>query len=103
MKLVLAVVWQTIVLVIAAFGGFVAGMVMPAMRLQRVLISTPTHSRTYDYNWIVAVVVLYVVLLLIGVLRKRLRETVVSATIALVITLAGLALFTQIGIKDVVA
>jgi hypothetical protein len=97
MKTVVAVVWQTIVLVLAAFGGFIAGMVVPAIRIQRVL--SPT--RTYDYNWIVAVVIVYALLLLIGLLRKRMRETLISASIALVITLAGLALFTQIGIKDI--
>jgi hypothetical protein len=103
MKLVLAVVWQTVLLVLAAAAGFVAGMTVPAIRLQRVLIQTPTHIRTYDFNWIIAVLLVYVLLLLIGMVRKRLPETALSATIALVITMAGLALFTQIGIKDVLA
>ena len=103
MKLVLAVVWQAILLFVAAFVGFVAGMTIPAIRLQRVLLETPTHTRTYDFNWIVAVVLVYALLLLIGVLRKRFRETLISATIALVIAAGTLALFTQIGIKDIVA
>jgi hypothetical protein len=103
MKMVVAVVWQAIVLILAAFGGFVAGMVVPMIRLQRVLIQTPTHTRTYDFNWIAAVTLVYLLLLLVGVARKRLRETAFSATIALLLTLAGLALFTQIGIKDVIA
>ena len=103
MKLVLAVVWQTIVLFVAAWGGFVAGLFVPTIRLQRVLMQTPAHTRTYDAIWIVAVVLVYVLLLLLGAARKRLRETALSATIALLLTLGGLALFTQIGIKDVVA
>ena len=103
MKNALSVVWQTVVLLLAAFCGFITGMTTPAVRLQRILIQTPTHTRTYDYNWIVAVLVVYVLLLLLGVARKRLRDTAISATIALVLTIAGLALLTQIGIRDVVA
>ena len=102
MKTVIAVLWQTGLMVIAAFAGFVAGMVVPAIRVQHVLHQTATSIRTYDFNWIIAVVLVYLVLLLVGAARKRVREVALTATIALVITLAGLALFTQIGIKDVV-
>ena len=101
MKNVITILWQTGLMVIAAFGGFVAGMIVPTIRVQRVLHQTATTIRTYDYNWIIAVVIVYLLLLLIGAARKRMRKTALTATIALIITLAGLALFTQIGIKDV--
>lgn len=101
MKNTIAILWQTGLMVIAAFAGFVAGMIAPAIRVQRILHQTATTIRTYDFNWIIAVVIVYVLLLTIGAARKRFRDTVLTATIALLITLAGLALFTQIGIKDV--
>jgi hypothetical protein len=103
MKLALAVLWQSIVLFIAAWCGFLAGMFVPSIRIQHVLIKTATELKTYDYNWIVALLVVYLLLLLIGVARKRFRETAITATIALILIAAVLALGTQIGIKDVVA
>lgn len=101
MRHVLAVLWQTGLMVIAAFAGFVAGMIMPGIRVQRVVQQTATTIRTYDFNWVIAVVVVFLLLLLLGALRKRFRETALTATFALIITIAGLALFTQIGVKDV--
>lgn len=101
MKHVIAVLWQTGLMIVAAFCGFVAGMIVPSIRVQRVLSQTPTHLRTYDFNWIIAVLIVFVLLLLLGVILKRFREVAITATIALVITLVGLALFTQIGVKDV--
>jgi TRAP-type C4-dicarboxylate transport system permease large subunit len=103
MKLALAVVWQSIVLFVAAWCGFLAGMFVPSIRIQHVLIHTATELKTYDYNWIVALVVVYLLLLLIGMARKRFRETAIAATIALVLVAVVLALGTQIGIKDVIA
>ena len=101
MKQVIAVLWQTGLMVVAAFAGFVAGMVVPSIRVQRVLSQTATSIRTYDFNWIIAVLIVFVLLLLLGAILKRFREMAITATIALAITLAGLALFTQIGLKDV--
>lgn len=101
MKQVLAVLWQTGLMVVAAFVGFIAGMVVPSIRIQRVVSQTATSIRTYDYNWIIAVLIVFVLLLLLGAILKRFRAMAITASIALVITLAGLALFTQIGVKDV--
>ena len=100
MKRVIAVLWQTGLMVVAAFAGFVAGMVVPSIRIQRVVSQTATSIRTYDYNWIIAVVIVFVLLLLLGAILKRFREMAITASIALVITLAGLALLTQIGVKE---
>lgn len=101
MKHVVAVLWQTGLLIVAAFAGFVTGMIVPSIRIQRVVSQSATHVRTYDFNWILAVLLVFVVLLAVGAILKRFREVAITATIALVITIAGLALFTQIGIKDV--
>jgi hypothetical protein len=101
MKHVIAVLWQTGLLMVTAFAGFIAGMIVPSIRIQRVMSQSATHIRTYDFNWIIAVLLVFVVLLLVGAIMKRFREMAITAIIALVITVAGLALFTQIGIKDV--
>lgn len=101
MKHVIAVLWQTGLLMVTAFAGFIAGMIVPSIRIQRVVSQSATHIRTYDFNWILAVLLVFVVLLAVGAIMKRFREMAITATIALVITIAGLALFTQIGIKDV--
>lgn len=101
MKQVIAVLWQTGLLILAAFAGFIAGMVVPSIRIQRVLLQTPTMIRTYDYNWIVAVVIVFVLLLLLGAILKRFRAMAITSTIALVITLAFLLLATHIGVKEV--
>lgn len=100
MKSAMAVLWQAVVLFIAAWAGFIAGMVSPAVRIQRVVSQTPTAIRTYDYDWIIAVLVVYLLLIVIGALRKRLRESLVHATAALIVVVAVLLLFTQIGIKE---
>jgi uncharacterized membrane protein (DUF2068 family) len=68
--------------------------------VQHVLSQTATTIRTYDFNWMIAVLLVYGVLLLIGALRKRWRGTLLSATLALVVVAAVLLLFTQIGIKE---
>jgi len=101
MKQVIAVLWQTGLMIVAAFAGFIAGMVMPSIRIQRVLLQTPTMIRTYDFNWIVAVVIVFVLLLLVGAIRKRFRESAITTTVAFVITVAFLVLATKIGIKEV--
>jgi|GEM_PF-790459 len=101
MKHVIAVLWQTGLLIIAAFAGFIAGMLFPAIQIQHVMSQTMTHVRTYDFNWILAVLLVYVVLILIGAVTKQLRPMLITATVALVITIVGLVAFTQIGIKEV--
>lgn len=100
MKPIFSVVWQAVVLYVAAFAGFVAGITVPALRVSRVLSQTATSVRTYDYNWLLAMLLMYALLLLSGVLRRRIRASWVATTIALVITLAVVLLFTQLGIKE---
>jgi len=100
MKQALAVLWQTVVLFLAAFAGFAIGLFVPAIRMTHLVSRTATNVRTFDYDCLVAAVLMFLVLLGIGALRKRVRETAITAGISLVIALAVLLLFTQIGIKD---
>ncbi|MGI4855185.1 MAG: hypothetical protein ACRYF4_14205 [Janthinobacterium lividum] len=100
MKQVLSIIWQAIVLYVAAFAGFIAGMTVPVLRVSRVVSQTASTVRTYDYDWLIAVLLLYVVLLLVGVARKRLRQSWIATTIALVLTVAIVLLFTQLGVKE---
>ncbi|MGI4757229.1 MAG: hypothetical protein ACRYGF_10315 [Janthinobacterium lividum] len=100
MRHLISVVWQAVVLYIAAFAGFVAGMTVPAVRVSRVVSQTATSVRTYDYDWLIAALLMYVVLLLIGVARKRIRQSWIATTIALVLTVAVVLLFTQLGVKE---
>lgn len=100
MKLLISVVWQSVVLYLAALVGFAIGISVPSLRVSHELSRTATNIRTYDFDWLFAVLFMYVLLLLIGAARKRLRGTVVSATIALLLVVAAVALFTQLGIKN---
>jgi hypothetical protein len=99
-KQALSVLWQAVVLFIAAWVGFVAGLAVPSLRITHEVSRTTTNIRTYDLDWIVAVVIVYLLLLGIGALRKRAKDTAITATIALVLVVALLAALTQIGIKD---
>jgi hypothetical protein len=100
MKHLIAIIWQTILLSFAAFFGFIVGISVPALRVYRVISHTATNIRTYDFDWLIAVLLVYVLLLLIAEIRKRLRITAATATIALIIVVAGIVLFTQLGIKN---
>jgi hypothetical protein len=100
MKQALTVLWQTIMMVLVAWAGFLVGMFVPALRVSRVVGHTTISVRTYDYDWLIAVLLVYLLFLAVGAARKRLQETAITATSALVITIALLALFTQIGVKD---
>ena len=100
MKQLIAVVWQCVLLFVAALIGFAVGISVPALRVYRELSHTATNVRTYDFDWLIAVVLVYLMLLALGAARKRARGMALTATIALVIVIAGIALFTQLGIKN---
>ena len=99
MKQVISVVWRAVVLYLAAFAGFVAGMAVPAVRVSRTLNQTATSVRTYDFDWLIAVLLVYALMLLISASRSRLRQSWPASTIALVLTIAAVLLFTQFGVK----
>ncbi len=99
MKFVLSVVWKAVLLYLAALAGFVLGMAVPALRVYRVLSQSAANVRTYDFDWLIAVLLVWAVLLLVALLRKRPREAA-TATVALLIVLAIVTLGTQLGLKD---
>ena len=100
MRQVLAVLWQSVLLCVAACAGFIVGISVPALRVYRELSHTASNVRTYDFDWLIAVLLMYALLIVIGAARKRLRSTALTATIALVMVIAGVVLFTQLGIKN---
>lgn len=100
MRQVTAIILQSVLLFIAALLGFAVGISVPSLRVYRELSHTATNTRTYDFDWVIAVLLVYVLLLVIGVVRKRLRRTALTATIALMVVVAGIFLFTQLGIKN---
>lgn len=100
MRQVIAVVWQSVFLYLAALLGFAIGISVPALRVSREVSHTATNIRTYDFDWLIAVLLAYAFLLLIAAARKRLRDTAITATIAMAVVVAGIALFTHLGIKN---
>ena len=99
MKLLLSVLWKTLLLYLAALAGFVTGITVPALRLYRTLSQSATGIRTYDFDWLMAVFLVWFILVIAGLLRKR-RTEVSTATIALVLVLVIVTFFTQLGIKN---
>ncbi len=99
MKQVLSVLWKAVLLYLAALGGFVIGVAKPGLRVSRVLSQTPTNVRMYDFDWLIAVLLVWAVLLVFALLRKRPREAV-TASIALSVVLAIVTMFTQLGIMN---
>ncbi len=100
MKQAFAVVWQGVILYLAALVGFATGVAAPGLRVSRELSRTTTNLRTYDFDWLIAIALMYVLLLVVGTARKRLPSTALTATIALVLVVATVAIFTQLGIKN---
>ena len=100
MKQVIAILWQAVVLYAAAFAGFLLGLAVPALRVSRVLSHTLTVERTYDFDWLIAVGVVYVLLLDVAAIRGRFRQGWIATTIALVLVLLVVTFFTQLGVKE---
>jgi NAD/NADP transhydrogenase beta subunit len=100
MKQVLSIAGQTVLLFAAAFAGFLLGMFVPALRLSHEVSRTATSIRTYDLDWLLAVLLVYALILLIAFFRQTVRTTWIGTTVALVLTIAIVMLFTQIGVKD---
>ena len=96
----MAVVWQAVVLYAAAFAGVLVGLAVPALRVSRMLSHTATTVRTYDFDWLIAVAVVYVLLLGVASLRGRVRQAGIPTTVALVLVLILVVMFTQLGVKE---
>jgi hypothetical protein len=100
MKQIIVIVGQTVLLFLSALGGFLVGMFVPALRVSHEVSRTASNIRTYDLDWLIAVLLVYGVILLIAFFRQTVRTSWLGATIALVLTITIVLLFTQIGVKD---
>ena len=56
--------------------------------------------RQYEFDWLLCDGILYLVLLLVGLVARRIRTSWISTTVAFVLTVLVIALFTKIGYKD---
>ncbi len=98
MKHVLSALAQTILLLIV--GAVV--MLWHPLGLSHMLWQTATQRRTFEADWLIAVFVVYLVIVLIEALRKRLRGGLAPATVALVLAIAlGLAMKFGFKLTDV--
>jgi hypothetical protein len=89
MKHVLSALGQTILLLLVG----AAVMLWHPLGLSHVLWQSATQRRTFEADWLVAVVGVYLVIVLIEALRKRLRGGLAPATLALALAIAlGLAM-----------
>lgn len=102
MKRALSVLGQTILLLLAAvvFGIVLPGTHHSPFHVVRVLSSQGFQRRQYEFDWLIGVGLVYLLLLLIGVLTKRIRRSWRTSTFALAITLLVVLLFTKIGFKE---
>ena len=74
------------------FIAFAVGSFMTPFKLVHVIAFSPRGSRIFYWDGIIVMLIVYVVILLIEALRKRLRTAAPWTTVALVLaTLAGLA------------
>lgn len=101
MKQVIAVVWQAAVLYAAAFAGFLVGLAVPSLRVSRVLSHTASMERTYDFDWLIAVALVYALLLGFSAARGRFRQGWIVTTVAFCLVLLVVLFFTQLGMKEV--
>jgi len=91
-KKAISILLQTILLLIV----FAIGSFLHPFNLRQVLAAAPGPARFFYWDGIVMMVMIYVVLLLIAVLRKRLAASAPLSTIALAIA-AILGLLAKFG------
>ena len=96
MKRALAVLGQMILFFLTAF----AGMLWRPFHVTHVIAQEGYTRRQYEFDWLLCDGVLFLLLLLIGVIARRIRSSWISTTIAFVLTVLVLVLFTKIGYKD---
>ena len=97
MKRVLAVLGQMILFFITAL----AGMLWRPFHITHVIGQQGYTRRQYEFDWLLCDGVLFLILLLIGVVARRIRTSWISTTVAFVLTVLVIVLFTKIGYKDV--
>jgi hypothetical protein len=74
------------------FGAFFVGSFLPPFHMEHVVSVTPDGTRVFIMDGLVIMIVLFVIILLIEAVRKRIRIAGVWTTIAFVLAaLAGFA------------
>ncbi len=102
MKRALSTLGQMIVLFLAAFTGMLfLAKLLPQLHVVHVVSQQGFIRRQYEFDWLFTVSFVYILFLLIGLVTKRIRTSWIASTLAFVLTVLILALFTKIGFKDV--
>ena len=96
MKRVLAVVGQMVLFFLTAIGG----MLWRPFHLTHIIAQEGYTRRHYEFDWLLCDGILLLVLLLTGVVTRRIRTAWISTTVAFVLTVLVIAVFTKIGYKD---
>jgi hypothetical protein len=92
MKKVILTIFQFVLFLIV----FAAGSFFPPFHFEHVLIVTPGFTRIFVADGLVLMVALYVLIVFVEVLRKRLRTAAPSTTLAVILA-AVLGLMMKFG------
>lgn len=90
----------TIAQMILFFTTAIAGMLWRPFHVTHVIAQQGYTRRQYEFDWLLCDSVLYLVLLLISLVARRIRTGWISTTVAFVVTVLIIAVFTKIGYKD---
>ena len=96
MKRALAVLGQMVLFFITA----IAGMFWRPFHVTHVIAQQGYTRRQYEFDWLLCDGILFLVLLLIGLVARRIRTTWIGTAVAFVLTVLVIVLFTKIGYKD---
>ena len=102
MKRALLIALQTVLLLITAvvFGVVLPGLHRSPFHVVHVLSQQGFLRRQYEFDWLIAVVLGYLLLVLIGLVTRRIRTSWVGSTIALVLTIL-IGMLLKFGFKEV--
>ena len=92
----------TILKFIVFFIVFLVGSLFPPFHFERVIIATPGITRIFVADGLLLMFALYVVIMLVEALRKRLRSTAPWTTLAVILA-AVLGLMMKFGFKTLSA
>jgi hypothetical protein len=98
MKRVTLAIFQ-FVLFLIVFG---AGSFLPPFHFEHILIATPGFTRIFVADGLLLMFALYIVIVLVEVTRKRLRNSVLWTTVAVILA-AVLGLMMKFGFKTLSA
>ncbi|GAA3754588.1 hypothetical protein [Terriglobus aquaticus] len=96
MKRVLSILGQSVLFFLTA----IAGMLWRPFHVTHVIAQQGYTRRQYEFDWLLCDGILYLLLLLVSLLARRIRTGWISTTVAFVLTVVVIALFTKIGYKD---